>query len=124
MMRVTLIGLALIAAIPAAAQNRITPVDREDPQATQQSRPQPMPAQSDRAGRVATSSVGEVGQRQTREQMAPNTQPMARIASRINTRVQNRIRTRIDRNYSPQANATSPFAVAEEQARTSSRRRR
>jgi hypothetical protein len=49
---------------------------------------------------------------------------MARIASRINNRVQNRIHNRIDRSYDPQANATSPFAVAEDQTRISNGQRR
>lgn len=65
------------------------------------------------AGSIATSLAGRVGQRQTRTQMAPLTPPMARINSRIANRVQSRIRNRVDRNYSPQGNPSSPFAIAE-----------
>ncbi|WP_308815767.1 hypothetical protein [Sphingomonas sp. GV3] len=43
---------------------------------------------------------------------------MARIDNRIQNRVQSRIRNRIDRFYNPQADAASPFAVADEQTRT------
>ena len=72
-------------------------------------------------GRVASSSAGQAGQRQTREQAVQGAAPMERIASRIQNRVQSRLRNRIDRNYDPQANATSPFAIAEDQARAADR---
>jgi len=115
--------LALSLAVPAAAQRRDMPTDQEDPQAMQQLQPQSATVRPENVnGRIANSSVGEVGQRQTRADMAPATEPMARITSRINNRVQNRIRNRIDRNYDPQANATSPFKVAEDQTRVRSRR--
>lgn len=74
-------------------------------------------------GRVARSSAGEVGQRQTRED-SENVPPMARINNRIANRVQSRLRTRIDRNYDLQANTTSPFAVASDEAREAGRPRR
>ena len=47
-------------------------------------------------GRIARSSAGQVGQRQTRFTAAEQAgiEPMARIANRV----QNRIRNRIDRN--------------------------
>lgn len=79
----------------------------------------------DQTGLTARSSVGQVGQRQTRDTAAERTgiKPMARIMSRVQNRVQNRIRNRIDHNYDPQANATSPFITAEDQARTSGRPR-
>lgn len=66
------------------------------------------------------------GQRQTLEQVKQDTgiEPMGRITSRIQSRAQTRIRNRIDRYYDPLANATSPFVVADEQARTAGRRRR
>lgn len=64
------------------------------------------------------------GQRQTREQIKQDAgiEPMGRITSRIQSRAQTRIRNRIDRYYDPLANATSPFVVADEQARTAGRR--
>src|SRR3546814_697962 len=68
-------------------------------------------------GEVAKSAVGEVGQRQAREQNQANIEPMSRINSRIANRVQNRIRNRIDRSYDPVADATSPFETAADQAR-------
>lgn len=66
------------------------------------------------------------GQRQTREQVKQDAgiEPMGRITSRIESRAQTRIRNRIDRYYDPLANATSPFVVADEQARTAGRRPR
>ncbi len=78
----------------------------------------PAVAQTQQGGRIADSAVGEVGQRETRADPATGIRPMARIDNRIQNRVQSRIRNRIDRFYDPQANATSPFAVADEQART------
>lgn len=71
------------------------------------------------AGKTAPSSIGQVGQRQTREMLAQDAgiKPMARINNRIQNRIQSRIRNRIDRYYDPQANATSPFQVAGDQAR-------
>lgn len=79
----------------------------------------PALAQQAPQARVAESAVGQAGQRQTaaRTQAQIQAEPMARINSRIPNRVQNRIRNRIDRNYNPQANATSPFDVAADQVR-------
>lgn len=83
------------------------------------------PLEINPSGRTARSSVGQVGQRQTRDTAADQAgiKPMARIANRVQNRVQNRVRNRIDRYYSPQANATYPFAVAGEQASKVSRPR-
>lgn len=68
---------------------------------------------------VATSSAGRAGERQVRGTLdAAGIEPMARLDSRIANRVQSRLRSRIDRFYDPQANASSPFTVASEQART------
>lgn len=69
-------------------------------------------------GHLADSAVGEAGQRQTRAQAAEGIAPTVRIASRVENRVQSRIRSRIDRNYGPQASATSLFEAAEGKART------
>lgn len=128
-----MIGLGLaIAASPAAAQVRSGSVTSSatDPQEdeqplVQQQQQQQTPLDTNPTGRTARSSVGQAGQRQTREAAAEQAgiKPMARIASRIQNRVQNRIRNRIDRNYDPQAGATDPFAVAEDQARTTGRPR-
>lgn len=84
----------------------------------------PVAAQDAPPGQTANSSVGQVGQRQTREKAAATIAPTARIASRIVNRVQSRIRNRIDRYYDPKANAASPFEVAGEQARIAGRQRR
>lgn len=83
--------------------------------------PVPAAAQEVSGGRVATSAVGQAGQRQTREQTAPSVQLVRRVAPRIENRVQSRVRNRIDRFYGPQANAFTPFAVAENQTRTAGR---
>lgn len=83
----------------------------------------PATAQETTGGHVATSAVGEAGQRRTKEQGVTGIQPMARIDSRIENRVQSRIRNRIDRYYDPQANASSPFKIAGDQARTAGKPR-
>lgn len=82
----------------------------------------PALAQETQPGRAAMVAETEVGERQTREEAAPNIEPTRRISNRVQNRVQNRIRNRIDRNYNPQANATSPFEVAAEQADAAGRR--
>jgi hypothetical protein len=119
-----LIGLGLaLATSPAVAQLRspqsVTSITdgQDDDQPFSQQRQTTLDTNS--RGHTARSSVGQVGQRQTRDTAAQQTgiKPMARIASRIQNRVQSRIRDRIDRNYDPQANATDPFVVAGEQAR-------
>lgn len=128
----SLVGIgALVVAMPAVAQVRsaqstASATDGQDDEQSvvQQQQTQP-PLDTNQNGRTARSSVGQVGQRQTRDSAGEQAgiKPMARIASRIQNRVQNRIRNRIDRNYDPQAGATDPFAVAEDQARTSGRPR-
>ena len=65
-------------------------------------------------GRTADAGTGLVGQRQTRDEAASNIKPLNRINNRVANRVQNRIRNRIDRYYDPQANATSPFKIADQ----------
>lgn len=109
----------IVTAAPAASQTRARQDEVED---------QPLPLSQETRdpvtpGRTASSAIGEVGQRQTQSQIAPDAQPLARVDGRIQNRVQNRIRNRIDRYYDPQANATSPFTVAADQARTGSRLR-
>lgn len=110
-------AVAFRATIPAQAQ--VVPVDEQEQQELQQL-PTPRPAP---LGQVADSPVGEVGQRQTREQSVEGIKPMARIANRVQNRVQNRIRNRIDRNYDPQANTIDPFTIAEERVRSATRPR-
>lgn len=78
-------------------------------------------AQSGPVGGVARSSVGQVGQRQVREQATGGLEPLVRINSRVQNRVQSRIRNRIDRYYDPRANAQTPFDVAADQARVAGR---
>lgn len=110
--------LLLTIAAPAAAQS-----GRPDPMEEDRA-PAPAPVLETKPGEVAKSAVGQAGQRQTREDVAKGVAPTARINSRIQNRVQSRIRNRIDRNYDPKANATSPFEVAGEQARTAGRPQR
>ncbi len=74
-----------------------------------------------RVSRVANSAVGEAGQRNTTAQLADR--PGTRLLGRLQNRVQSRLRNRIDRYYDPQANTTSPFAVAAEQAQAKDRKR-
>lgn len=109
----------LLLATPVVAQDRY-PDDDAVPVSPDQS-PNPV-----RQGEPARSAAGQAGQRQTRERVALDAgiEPMARIDGRVQNRVQSRIRNRIDRYYDPQANATTPFRVAGDQARTAGRRRR
>ena len=72
--------------------------------------------------RTANTGAGEVGQRQTSSEAAPNIEPIARLSNRIENRVENRLRNRIDRNYDATANATSPYKRAESNARDRGRR--
>ena len=81
----------------------------------------PSAAQEVRPASTAEAPAGTVGQRQTREEAAPNVEPVGRITNRVQNRLQNRVRNRIDRNYDPQANATSPFEVADERTRRAGR---
>jgi hypothetical protein len=69
-------------------------------------------------GRVAESAVGRVGQRQLRNEPIAGVAPNARINGRIQNRIQSRIRNRLDRAYDPQANTITPFATADDAART------
>lgn len=127
-MRLLIVLCAALAAIPAAAQ--IRPIPRASgsqdldvsPVAPRQ---QPTPFNTNQTGQIAGSSVGQVGQRQSSGSAAAEAgiMPMARISNRIQNRVQSRIRNRIDRNYDPQANASDPFVVAEDQARAGGRPR-
>lgn len=128
--RSTIAGVCLLAALPSAAQQRqgVGPerasASQEDEEAIPVAPPPSRPAaDTNQAGRLAESSVGQVGQRQDRKLLNPSAEPMARISNRIQNRVQSRIRNRIDRNYTPLANTTSPFAVAEEETRAPPRRR-
>ncbi len=122
--------LAMSLAVPAVqvvAQVRTTSdsTDQGDNGQVDVQQQRQIPVQINQAGRVGDSAVGQVGQRQTREnaELTTGIKPTARLASRIQNRVQNRIRNRIDRDYDPKANATDPFAIAEDQARKNSRTR-
>lgn len=112
----SLAALLLVGAIPVSAQppEKRAPADEEPAML-----PDPAPI-----ARTADVGSGQVGQRQTRETAVPDAMPLDRLSTRVTNRVQNRIRNRIDRYYDPQANATSPFQVAQDQARTTSPRRR
>lgn len=106
---------ALLAASPAVAQTG-QPGYSIDLSTPSQARPPDDTGPRQKAGSVATSSVGTVGQRQEESQGVANIEPVARLDTRIANRVQSRIRNRIDRYYDPEANATSPFKVAADQA--------
>lgn len=71
------------------------------------------------AGRTAESSVGAVGQRQTRANTgdAFNIEPMARLDTRISNRIRSRLRNRIDRDYVSTADAVGAFTEANERTR-------
>lgn len=75
----------------------------------------PVSAQQMATGQTATSSVGQVGRRQSQ---VLNVKPVARLNNRIQNRVQSRIRSRIDRDYSAPSDTLSSFTSAAAQART------
>lgn len=75
------------------------------------------PPQTPPSGHVATSAVGQVGQRQ----VADETTPMGRIDSRIPSRIPSRLHNRIDRYYDPKADTTTPFQIAADRATDSPR---
>jgi hypothetical protein len=82
----------------------------------------PALAQQVQPGDTATVAGTQVGDRQTREQAAPGIQPNRRLATRVQNRVRSRIRNRIDAQYNPEADATTPFETAAEQANNAGRR--
>lgn len=94
---------------PALAQ------DSRDEEAQQGTTVQRRPVEAP-IGQTARSTVGQVGQRQKRDEAASTANPMQRLATRIQNRVQNRVRNRIDRYYDARPDATSSFRVAENEA--------
>lgn len=84
----------------AAAQSRTSDANTvELPVAPPVTAPQVADVQN---ARTSDTGIGQVGQRQTRQDAAREAgiEPMARIDNRIRNRVQSRLRTRLDQNYS------------------------
>ena len=85
-------------------------------------RPQPLQASSGQdsglsaSARNARAATGEVGQRQSREEIQGVT-PLARIENRLDTRVNSRLRTRLDRNYSGLQSGANDIEDANQRAR-------
>lgn len=117
MLRLLSFAALMLAATPALAQQTAVP-EAEAP-----APPPPTATPRARAGQTAESAAGRVGERQSRGQ-TEGIEPMARIEGRVANRVQSRIRNRLDRNYDPQANASSPFAVAGQATARAARRGR
>ncbi|MCI4655874.1 hypothetical protein [Sphingomonas aquatilis] len=127
-LRVGLIVLAVTLALPAGAQvsGRTGASDRDiDAQSDPMTDPamqQPLrttsPTTTMRPGATARSSIGQVGQRQQREQELSGIGAGLRIQNRIQNRIQSRLSLRIDRNYDPGASQRAPFAVANDQVRS------
>ena len=74
-------------------------------------------------GGVAGTGNGQIGKRQTSAEVLPNSEPLARIPTRLQNRIQNRIRNRIDTNFDSQPNVRSPFDAAGDQLKTNVRPR-
>lgn len=68
--------------------------------------------------RTPATTNGEVGQRQTVGEAAPNIKPTERIQNRIQNRVQLRLGTRINGTYSPQGTAASAITAANNRVRS------
>lgn len=105
-------AIALLAPI-AAANAQDVPIDPWTASGTA--------SQSLEAGRTAETGAGEVGRRQSARDVGTGIEPTQRVNSRINSRVQSRIRSRIDRNYNPEADATSSIEAAAAQTRRAMR---
>ena len=72
----------------------------------------PSTAQDSATGRLATTSIGDVGQRQDIARTNFGTKPTIRIDSRVQNRIASRIRSRIDRTYTAGLDTLSPYTVA------------
>jgi hypothetical protein len=70
----------------------------------------PVAAQEAAAGRVTSSSVGDVGQR--RAKAVAGVAPLARVNTRLQNRIEARLRTRVDRNQAPVMDSSSGYDVA------------
>lgn len=70
----------------------------------------PASAQEAATGRVATSSVGEVGRRRTNA--VAGVAPLARVNNRVRNRIESRLRTRIDRNQEPLTDSNNGYDAA------------
>jgi hypothetical protein len=106
-----LIAALLVLGAPATAQT--FPIDPGARQVEARSQAEGLSEMA----RTADTGAGEIGQRQTREEAAPNIEPLGRINYRIENRVQSRLRNRVDRNYDATANVTAPFKRAEGRTR-------
>lgn len=73
-------------------------------------------------GRIATSTVGVAGQRQTRYQSALGIAPSGRVASRIQNRIDTRLHTRIDHGYTSVINGTAAYRAAAKEVMSAGRR--
>jgi hypothetical protein len=107
----------LAAAVPVSAQSTRNGQGDQSDQGYQEDLGDESARDDTSPGGVATSAVGQAGQRQSQGNAAEMIEPTGRIDTRVQNRVQNRIRNRIDQNYDPLANANAPFATAEEQQR-------
>lgn len=76
----------------------------------------PVIAQTDPPG-AARSSVGTIGQRQTRSDVTTNAMTLGRINGRLENRVPSRLQTRLDRNYDRAASVSDRIQAAADQAR-------
>lgn len=103
-LRWAVLAVATLASEPAIAQE-------DQPAQNAQSAPNAVPA-------------GNVGQRQMREQVTSNVEPMERIASRIDNRIPSRIHNRLDRWYDLQAGAADRIEAANERTRRAGRPKR
>lgn len=111
------LAIAVATAATCAGAQSTAPSDNsvDEPAPPQ---PKPFPSTAKRVerpvpGKLADSAFGRAGERQTSDSFG-SIVPTARLQSRIANRIQSRLRSRIDRYYDPQANTTSPFAVAGE----------
>lgn len=112
-------ALASFAVLSAPSMAQSLPIDPDARQAEVQSQGEGL----SETARTADTGSGEIGQRQTRDEIAPNVEPLGRIYNRIENRVQNRLRNRVDRNYDATANTTAPFKRAQIRTRTAVGRR-
>lgn len=70
----------------------------------------PASAQEASSGRVATSSVGEIGQRRTNA--GDGVAPLDRVNTRVRNRIESRLQTRIDRSQKPLTDSNASYSAA------------
>lgn len=114
-----LLAVSLASVAPASAQTRSARDAALAEETISQPTSSPTSIAPTEPGRIARSTAGRAGDRQTFEETLGN--PGRRIESRINTRISSRLRNRIDRNYQLPSTPTAAIEAAEDSLRAGRR---